>query len=353
MPLRDWLFSGLYDEEKQSRTSYFSNTLVLPGFNSLEALGIDESKLATAKRTIVRKGGHFEGAIFRGADLRKINLENAQLQGADFYQANLQSAQFYQADLAGAELYQARLQLASFDSARLPAADLRGADLQGAWLLGAELQGASLDRAALQGAALGGVQLQGASLRDAKLEGADFARTTIAGADLSGAGLWRTSFEGAALSEVLEGGLKDEPLSQQDFEALKAAIVKAPKNEQTNGALGRVGYLNPALSFASSSLGGELVQKAGVDASSHERALADQIRGLVCSSDSRDAYSILRGLMREEGKASLVRHTGPLACGLVKAIAGADCPVSAVLTSEDKATLEALAGEAGRRKCTG
>jgi uncharacterized protein YjbI with pentapeptide repeats len=353
MPLRDWLFSGPYDEQKQSRTSYFSNTLVLPGFNSLEALGIDESKLAAAKRTIVRKGGHFEGAIFRGADLRKVNLENAQLQGADFYQANLQSAQFYQADLAGAELYQAKLQLASFDSARLPAADLRDADLQGAWLLGAQLQGASLDRAALQGAALAGVQLQGASLRDAKLQGADFARTTIAGADLSGAGLWRTSFEGAVLTAVLEGGLKDEPFSQQDFEALKAAIVKAPKNEQTNGALDRAGYLDPKLSVASSSLGGELVQKAGVDASGHEQALADQIRSLVCSSDSKDAYSILRGLMRDEGKASLVRQTGPLACGLVKAIAGADCPVSAVLTNEDKATLEDLASDTRHSKCTG
>ncbi len=56
--------------------------------------------------------------------------------------------------------------------------------------------------------------------------------------------------------------------------------------------------------------------------------------------------------MRDEGKASLVRQTGPLACSLVKAIMGADCPVSAMLTSEDKATLEALASDTQRGKCT-
>ncbi len=228
MLMRDLLFSGPYDEQKQSRTSYFSNTLVLPGFNSLEALGIDESKLAATTRTIARKGGHFEGAIFRGADLRKINLENAQLQGADFHQANLQSAQFYQADLAGAELFQAKLQLASFDSARLQAADLGGAELQGAWLLGAQLQGASLEGAMLQGATLVDVQLQGATLagqdcrarisppsRIAPISPAPIWSERIAGADLSGARLWRTIFTGAALAAILEDGLTDDPLLQR------------------------------------------------------------------------------------------------------------------------------------------
>jgi uncharacterized protein YjbI with pentapeptide repeats len=369
MPLRDWLFSGRYDEQKQSRTSYFSNTLVLPGFNSLEALGIDESRLAAATRTIARKGGHFEGAIFRGADLRKINLENAQLQGADFHQAKLQSAQFYQADLAGAELFQAKLELASFDGARLQAADLGGAELQGAWLHGAQLQGASLESAMLQGATLINAKLQGATLRGAKLQGADFAAepdnadltstdlvgTDLTGADLSGAKIWRTTFQGAALAAIFEDGLTDAPLLNDDFEALQATIKAPQHSDQMGSALERANAMDPnkdaAPNAASSNANDELFKNVQVDLRSYQETLVDQIRRLVCSSDSNDASSLVRGLIRDDRGQSLVRHTGPLACGLVKAIMSVDCPVSAVLTSEDRATLNALADSVQPGKC--
>jgi hypothetical protein len=127
----DLLFHGPYDARKQRRKSLFSNTLVLPSFDALEATKIDDLKLGTVKQTIARKNGHFEGAIFRGADLRKINLGNAQLQGADFYQANLQGAHFYNANLSGAELYQAKLQCASLANAQLQGAKLNVAQLQG------------------------------------------------------------------------------------------------------------------------------------------------------------------------------------------------------------------------------
>ncbi len=81
--LHDLLFSGPYDERSQRSRSFFSDTLVLPGFDASAAaarLGAD---------TIARKQGHFEKAIFRGADLRKVNFENAHLEGASFYQAHL------------------------------------------------------------------------------------------------------------------------------------------------------------------------------------------------------------------------------------------------------------------------
>src|ERR1700730_3422934 len=140
----DLLFHGPYDEKTQRRRSPFSNTLVLPNFDTLDAAKIDESKLGSVKQTIIRKNGHFENAIFRGADLRRINLENAQLQGADLYGANLQSAQFYNAKLQGANFYQAKLQCASLGSAQLQGASLEGAQLQGAYLGSAQLQGAWL-----------------------------------------------------------------------------------------------------------------------------------------------------------------------------------------------------------------
>ena len=174
----DLMFNGPYNEASQRRKSLFSNTLVLPGFDALVAAKIDNSKLGAVKQTIARKNGHFESAIFRGADLRKINLENAHLQGADLYEANLQGAQFYNANLKGVGLYQAKLQCVSLGNAQLQGASLDNAQLQGAWLGYAQLQGASLKGAMLQGAALLGAQLQGASLKDAQLQGADF-RTRI------------------------------------------------------------------------------------------------------------------------------------------------------------------------------
>ena len=131
----DLLFSGPYDAESGRRRSLFSNTLVLPGFDLPEAMQFDKQKLDSANHTLARKHGHFENAIFRGADLRKINLEYAQLQGADLTQANVQSAQLHNANLDGAKLYQTKLQLASLNSAGAAGADLDRAELQGAWLM--------------------------------------------------------------------------------------------------------------------------------------------------------------------------------------------------------------------------
>ena len=86
------IMADIYDPKSQRRRSLFSNTLVLSGFNALEAAKIDESKLGPFEYTFTRKNGHFEGAIFQGADLRKINLENAYLQGASLLQTKLQGA---------------------------------------------------------------------------------------------------------------------------------------------------------------------------------------------------------------------------------------------------------------------
>jgi hypothetical protein len=109
----DLLFNGPYDERNQRRRSPFSNTLVLPDFDAPGATALDDSKPEPTKQTIVRKWGHFEQAIFRGADLRKVNFENAHLEGASFYQAKMQGARLYNANLEGADFYQAVLQDAS------------------------------------------------------------------------------------------------------------------------------------------------------------------------------------------------------------------------------------------------
>ena len=261
----DLLFNGPYDEASQRRRSLFSNTLVLPGFDALVAAKIDDSKLGSVEQTIARKNGHFESAIFRGADLRKINLENAHLQGADLYEANLQGAQFYNANLKGVALYQAKLQCVSLGNALLQGASLDNAQLQGAWLGYAQLQGASLKGvmlqgaallgAQLQGAALLGAQLQGASLKDAQLQGADFRtpdpqtsdspKTILAGTDLGGAAVWRANFKDTALTAVFEDGLNEDAISKEAFDALKDTIEKAPEGEERKNALDRIGILDP------------------------------------------------------------------------------------------------------------
>jgi len=76
---------------------------------------------------------------FRGANLSKAYLYNANLAGA-----NLAGAKLSYANLAGAKLYRADLSGANLSGADLRSAELDGADLSGANLGGADLDGANL-----------------------------------------------------------------------------------------------------------------------------------------------------------------------------------------------------------------
>ncbi len=79
----DLLFNGEVDDVTRRRKSLFSNTLVLPGFDSLEAAKIDDpKKLGSVKQTLTLRGRHLESVVFEAADLRKADLVGAHLQGA-------------------------------------------------------------------------------------------------------------------------------------------------------------------------------------------------------------------------------------------------------------------------------
>jgi len=95
---------------------------------------------------------------------KKLDLESAQLQGANLRSAQLQGANLYKTQLQGADLRFALLQGANFWKAQLQGADLIFAQLQGADLILAQLQGANFWSAQLQGADLRSAQLQGAYL---------------------------------------------------------------------------------------------------------------------------------------------------------------------------------------------
>lgn len=103
----DVLFNGKVDDVTWRRASLFSNTLVLPNFDTLEAKAIDDQKkLDWAKHTLVLHGRHLESAIFDRADLRKADLEGAQLRGASLDFAQLQGASLLFAELQGTDFQQ-------------------------------------------------------------------------------------------------------------------------------------------------------------------------------------------------------------------------------------------------------
>ena len=121
---------------------------------------------------------------------------------------NVKSYQLNNVDLEGANLKGAELNLTDFKNANLEEVKLQGADLKGV-----RLQGANLKNANLQNADLGGTELQGANLKNANLQNADLRRTKLQGANLENANLHKaklifvdfkdTSFKGANLENAL------------------------------------------------------------------------------------------------------------------------------------------------------
>lgn len=91
-------------------------------------------------------GCDFQGVDLEKADLRGVNLSNANLNGADLAQANLSNANLSganltSADLKAANLTRANLRNANFTSADLEDAILTNADVNGANFTGADLEG--------------------------------------------------------------------------------------------------------------------------------------------------------------------------------------------------------------------
>lgn len=367
----DLLFSGRIDQVTLRRTSYFSNTLVLPNFDALEAARIDDpKKLDSIKHTLVLRGRHFEEAVFDHTDLRKGDLEGAHLQGARLISANLQGARLPDAQLQGALLIAARLDGAELIGAQLQGAWLKIAHLQGASLNLAQLQGAVVDHAQLQGASLIWSNLQGASLEFAQLQGAsfegaalqgvDFRASAFAGTNLGGAKLWRTNFEGVPLGAIFDDRLNEKEISRDEFAALKIGIMTEVPEGGRREALNRIEKLNPEI-FGPEASVSDILEKGRADKAAYQRALADELKSLACSGDE-SAFYIMRGPAIRSSLGTLVigsrfvpegsriLEAGPFAPDLIESILVPGCPVSATLTGQDKADLRNLAKEAQARE---
>ncbi len=139
-----------------------------------------------------------------------LDLQSAQLQGADLREARLQGANLSNARLQKANFFGAQLQEACLNNAQLQGTYLREAQLQGAGLTGAQLQGVDLLSAQLQGADLRGAQLQGANLRFAQLQGAN-----LWDAQLQGVDLWDAQLQGAYANNQLESLNFEQRIKQQ------------------------------------------------------------------------------------------------------------------------------------------
>jgi hypothetical protein len=113
-------------------------------------------------------------ANLNGADLNHALLMHADLTNARLQRANLRQADCARARLFGASLEEAILSRATFDHANLSSARLRKADLWEARLDGADLAGADLRDANLRG-----VHLAGSNLSWALLDGTIFGNSDL------------------------------------------------------------------------------------------------------------------------------------------------------------------------------
>jgi uncharacterized protein YjbI with pentapeptide repeats len=401
--VHDWLFESRIDDTTRRRHWLLSSTLVLPGFNIYEGLGLDDPEKAKWRDFVFRaRGRDFKGAIFELANLPKVDFTDSSLQNSTFTDATVQGSSFDGANLEGSSLYQARLQGVSLSGAtlwnailnlaKLQGANLDFAKLQGAWLQRSELKGATLFNAELQGVNFDMAQLQGANLSDANLQGAslyyaNLQGTSLANADLQGAPLQMASLEatdldGALLWRTNALGEKRSVVARQyDVEPPHAInFSKAPENwnstagssqwnDESYNSLRRMMDSLPAGPFPVENLIGRLdcaspdktlapcdpsrpvppeaaawqraLEQASVGAEEYSKALTARLRALVCAGDG-DAVYILRGLLRGppgETSSPLESRFGAVDFTLVDFIMSKDCLAFASLTDDDKSKL--------------
>jgi uncharacterized protein YjbI with pentapeptide repeats len=382
--LHDWLFDAEPNPVTRRRLP-FSSTLVLPGLNIYEGLGIDDPEKAKWRDYIFyARGRDLSGAIFDSAILPKVDFTGARLQGASFRNAqlqgaifacergregsrpvectHLQGASFDGAGLQGASLIAAQLVGASLNNAQLQGATLDLAPLIGASLDGAQLQGASLDSADLEGASLVGAQLEGAALHGARLQGAVLGGAVLKATDLSDTSLWRINVitspkgdhEDAVSIRIRDTNEFWLPVEDKDYQRLRKIISEnVPSGYLRDQAFTGIERLDCSSSARLGSCdtspkrppevtaGQEMLETASVDEKAFGEALAGVFRELVCSV-SDETIHVVRGLSRDAtDHKSRLEEAGPAASRLIDDLLkdGKKCPVAAALTEADRAKL--------------
>lgn len=167
----------------------------------------------------------------READLSYANLREADLSGADLRDACLEGADLYKANLSRANLQGARLAKTNFKEANLQRVSLEGAFLEGAFLTKAMLGRANLKDALLMGAHLNEADLSYANLSNAFLDGAYLLESNLSKATLTEASLIDALLSGATLSgaNFNDGFYSDKTNFDAGFDPVSVGLRKAKK----------------------------------------------------------------------------------------------------------------------------
>jgi len=143
---------------------------------NLDTANLEMANLPFAKFHFASlKNANLSGVNFRQAELLKIKLINANLDGADFEGANLSKGDLSFSKCTGANFTDANLEGANFS--------------------GANLHKANFARAILRGANFNGADLSFAEMVDANIEGTNFRQAKIEAANFGGTNLDRANFE--------------------------------------------------------------------------------------------------------------------------------------------------------------
>ncbi|XP_034188086.1 uncharacterized protein LOC117607925 isoform X2 [Osmia lignaria lignaria] len=155
----------------------------------------------------------FQGAVFYGADLSKLDLRNinfkyANLRGCNIEGANLSGCCFERADLSDANLQGAQLVCVKMQCANLAAANLQSCNFEDPGGLPANMESVNLKGANLEGSNMAAVNLRVATLKNAILRNCNLRSAVLAGADLeccdlSGSDLEDANLRGANLKDAV------------------------------------------------------------------------------------------------------------------------------------------------------
>lgn len=181
-------------------------------FLQLVDAGNDEWRSAQMERLPLRgarlDGASLQHANFQSSDLSRASLVEARLQNANLQLVDLSEANFEKAEMAGASLMKSVLEKANFRLAKMQGAILQQArateaDFLVTDLSEADLLMADLTRANLAGANLTGARLRSATLKEAVLTFTDLTDANLDNIDLTDSNWWRARGLAAAQLEEL------------------------------------------------------------------------------------------------------------------------------------------------------
>jgi uncharacterized protein YjbI with pentapeptide repeats len=180
----------------------------------IEALKVARARTLSILRRLDGYGNHKGSVIWFLIELElitqpKLNLSDANLNGANIRGANLSNAQLTYASFQGANLMEVDFRDADLSNATFRNAVFRQTDLRGALLLHTDFRYAqlgnretNLSHAKLNGADLSNANLEGVDLGSANLGGAKLIKTNLKNANLGQVDLTDTDLNGANLTGV-------------------------------------------------------------------------------------------------------------------------------------------------------